>query len=459
MKGVQNYILRQSLPLLLLLYIIGSIVLIIKFKGVGTEADSITHFLIAKYAPQYPELFLDHWGKPIFTLLASPFAQWGFVGIKIFNALCVGINLVLIFKICRHLNFKFPALAGFFYLLFPLTLSTTYTGLTEPLFASFLITAIWLLLKGKVSIALVLISFTPFIRSEGLIIILAFGLFQSLHAKWKSLPYLLAGHLLFALIGAFYFKDFFWVFNRIPYANIGSPYGSGDWFHFFDKMTYVMGIPLMILFWLGFVGFSYKSLKKGFPLPNKLFIPACFLAFFLAHSLFWSLGIFNSMGLKRVFAALTPLMAILTLWGFENIFQLLNHNIRKVLQFALLGYILVFPFTSNPAATDFKSDLSLTEKQLALSNYEIVPAGKRLVYADPYLSLRYGIDPFNPNDYLQLHRNNWELIQKGDLIIWDNWHAPVDGGIEKERLEKMVIKGKLNKVSELGNYYRVYVAL
>ena len=34
-------------------------------------------------------LYLDHWGKPLFTLLASPFAQLGFAGMKAFNALCM----------------------------------------------------------------------------------------------------------------------------------------------------------------------------------------------------------------------------------------------------------------------------------------------------------------------------------------------------------------------------------
>jgi len=28
------------------------------------------HYLFARYAPSYPLLYLDHWAKPVFTILA-----------------------------------------------------------------------------------------------------------------------------------------------------------------------------------------------------------------------------------------------------------------------------------------------------------------------------------------------------------------------------------------------------
>ena len=48
--------------------------------GVTGETDSITHYQIARYAFKYPEYFLNHWGKPLFTILASPLAQFGYLG-------------------------------------------------------------------------------------------------------------------------------------------------------------------------------------------------------------------------------------------------------------------------------------------------------------------------------------------------------------------------------------------
>ena len=323
--------------------------------------------------------------------------------------------------------------------------------------ATCLLGSLLFMLQKKSTSALVLISFTPFIRSEGLVINLVFALFQTLNSKWKSLPYLLVGHLAFALGGAFYFKDMLWVFNRIPYASFGSPYGDGTWYHFFDKMTYVAGLPLVILFWIGLSLYTVRALKSLTKLKVESLIPLSFLAFFAAHSLFWSLGIFNSMGLKRVFAAITPFMALMALHAFENGSRLTSAKWIKPLQIVYLLYVLIFPFTSNPAATEFKRDLSLSEKQKSLSNFEIEPAGKRLVYADPYLSLRYDINPFNAEEYLQLHLDHWDKIKSDDLIIWDNWHAEYESGLSYATLEKMVRRKQLTKVTEIKPFYALYL--
>jgi hypothetical protein len=56
--------------------------------GVNGETDSITHYQIARHAFKYPQLFFDHWGKPLFTLLSAPFAQLGYIGSVVFNLLC-----------------------------------------------------------------------------------------------------------------------------------------------------------------------------------------------------------------------------------------------------------------------------------------------------------------------------------------------------------------------------------
>jgi hypothetical protein len=46
--------------------------------------DGIMHYYISNASWQNPSLFLDHWGKPLFILLSSPFSQFGFAGIVFF---------------------------------------------------------------------------------------------------------------------------------------------------------------------------------------------------------------------------------------------------------------------------------------------------------------------------------------------------------------------------------------
>src|ERR1043165_5405053 len=70
-------------------------VTIIAFDGTGDAGDSITHYLFSRYAPIHPQLYFDHWAKPLFVLLASPFAQLGITGMKIFNSL-VSLGTILV---------------------------------------------------------------------------------------------------------------------------------------------------------------------------------------------------------------------------------------------------------------------------------------------------------------------------------------------------------------------------
>ncbi|MDX5321819.1 MAG: hypothetical protein LPK45_11810, partial [Bacteroidota bacterium] len=49
--------------------------------------DGVMHHLFARYVPQHPGNLLDHWAKPFYVLLSTPFAQLGFLGSLLFNVL------------------------------------------------------------------------------------------------------------------------------------------------------------------------------------------------------------------------------------------------------------------------------------------------------------------------------------------------------------------------------------
>lgn len=73
----------------LLLAVIGAVFLwfLMQSEGYIGDADSATHYRFARYAWKYPVNLLDHWAKPVFTLLASPFAKFGHTGVSVFNLL------------------------------------------------------------------------------------------------------------------------------------------------------------------------------------------------------------------------------------------------------------------------------------------------------------------------------------------------------------------------------------
>lgn len=81
--------------------------------GVDGETDSITHYQIARYAFKYPSFFLNHWGKPLFTILASPLSQFGYSGAIAFNLLCGLLSAWFAYLIAKRLEYRHACMSVF----------------------------------------------------------------------------------------------------------------------------------------------------------------------------------------------------------------------------------------------------------------------------------------------------------------------------------------------------------
>jgi len=427
----------------ILVYFILAFFTIYFFQGTGDTGDSVHHYLFAKYAPVHPELFFNHWAKPLFVLLASPFAQFGFVGVKVFNVLITGASMYFTVRSAQNLQLKNSLLVFLIVLFSPLCYTLTFSGLTEPLFAFFIGLSFFLITKNKFITASVLISFLPFIRSEGLIIIGVLALFFLYKKQWKSLLLLSFGHIFYSIAGWPVTNDLLWVFNKIPYAQLSSTYGSGGIFHFVRQLFYVIGAPIYILFVVGVIKLIVSAFHKK--IHSELFI-IVFLGtgvFILAHSLFWYLGIFNSMGLKRVLIAIIPLISIMALVGYNFLTAEIPMKsiFKTTIQITFLGLIAIFPFTSNPAAINFKRDLMLTNNQRTiqtLSQYvlEIKEKGNTIAHANPYMSETLSLDHFDIQQRLEFTQDYMNFTKQGDILIWASWFCVIEHGVLENSLNK-----------------------
>ena len=398
------------------------------FNGTGDDGDSVTHYLFAKYAPLHPALFFDHWAKPLFVLLASPFVQFGFVGVKVFNAINVLISIFLTYRTAVTLHLKNALISGVMMICGPLYYVLTFSGLTEPLFGCFIIGGVLLAAKGKQNGAAVLVSFLPFIRSEGLIILGVFGLYFLLNNNRKSLLLLAMGSVIYSVAGWFVYDDLLWVFSKIPYATLNSVYGKGELFHFIYKLNYITGVPVFILFWAGVLAALFNLFKSPFIIDEKRLVFLCCLAFVVGHSLFWYLGIFNSMGLIRVLIGIMPLLALIGLQGFNLIteeIKMRGKYSNPVIQFLILAYIIAFPFTPNHAAVHFQKDMTLNTRQreaLSIANFIKVDRGTshQFLFNYHYLGDVLEIDYFDRSFRVDLNAENISEMKPGDMIIWQS---------------------------------------
>jgi hypothetical protein len=409
--------------------------------------DSVVHYFFARYAFQDPMLYLDHWAKPLFTMLASPFAQFGFSGMKLFNGLAGLLSAWLAYLVARKLDLKFTWLAIVFVFFAPAYFVKLFSGYTEPLFGLILIASIYLVLRQRPFPAAILLSFLPFVRSEGLILILVFAVYFVIRKNYKAIVFLAAGHIFYSVAGLLAGKSFLWIFTEIPYNTV-SIYGKGNFTHYPTQLLITLGVPLFLLSIVGItVLLISMAIKKIKPLTKnesevRILILGSFLAYFLFHTLSWGLGLFGSMGMARVLTAMVPLLAVISLIGFNFLISWKHKGkfpLQALVYIPLIGYTLAFPFLHNPASINREKDLKRTPEmnlmqKIAADINKDYP-GKFLYYSNPYLSYSLNINPFDRSKHLCF--TDWQVdkkLQPNSIVIWDNWFSVVE-----ERTDSIIL--------------------
>jgi hypothetical protein len=421
------------------------------FQGTGDVGDSIDHYFFARYAFEHPMNFLNSWAKPVFVFCALPFAQFGFIGIKIFNVLTALFTAWLMFLSLRKMECKLAWLSTVFLFASPLYFILMFSGLTEYLFAFFLVAGIYLFVNKHFWVAVVLLSFLPFVRSEGLLILPCILLYLAVKGKWKIMPAIISGHIFFGILGWIFKGDFLWMFTENAYSSYSNEYGTGNWNHFFIQLNYVIGTPLYFLFGIGFLvyflGLFFKKFRFVSFLPERyILVLLSFLVFFCAHIIFWKFGMYHSMGLKRVMNCVVPLIILIVIHGLEMIFALSNKYkfpFSKILVILFGLMVLIFPFTGNHAAINVYKDLALQadQKQIIKLVEKLklqFPAMKQnMIYCShPYIHLLLDMDPFDHNHIRSVGSfPSITIMGDSDLIIWDCSFAEHEDGVALELLE------------------------
>lgn len=408
----------------------------------GNNGDSVMHYLFSHHAFNYPEHFLDHWAKPVFVLLSSPFAYFGFKGIILFNIICVTLTSLITYYLAKELKLKYSLLVFPLFLFAPLFFNMIFSGLTEYLFGLILTGGILLMQKKHILASLILISFLPMVRSEGLIILGIFACYLIYQKHIKFLPVLFAGQVIYTIIGAFYYADILWILHEIPYNNMDSPYGQGGLFDFVFKLMYVIEKPLFILLVVGLLFYLFQLVKRKIEHSIFHLVIASTLSILIAHSIFWYLGIFNSMGLPRVLIVIVPLILIIVLYAVNLLISLIPQQGSIVLIIGVLIIAIITPFI--PKKNGINYNLQMFEiKDHNLIDHNLVPyvkselkeySDQRIYYSHPYISLALDIDYFDHSKHLEMQHLFEETLSPGTLIIWDNWFSELEANISFEQL-------------------------
>jgi hypothetical protein len=420
------------------------------YNGTGDSGDAIYHFQFAQAAFKHPELYLDHWGKPVFTLLASPFAQMGFIGVKLFNILVTLGAYYMTYEVARKLDMQNAWTVPFFMVGMHLWLNLIFSGLTEPLSALMLIAAIYLMLEERTAIwGVVLVSFLPFVRSEGLIMLCVFTLYLLYKKQWKYLPLLFLGHFVYGVLGAIWVHhDFWWIFNKVPYATTGA-YSSGHWWDFLNKTHLCIGLPNTILFLLGSVGLFIQILPFKFWNNIRLaqefiLIYGCLSALILGHTIFWTFGIANSFGMDRVLITIFPCITIVILRGLNLCLyqaERIMPNKSIFILLAILPFFTYFPFLSKKSGGWYWTINGEQRLVAQMVDYikQNIPNHKKYVFHTeiPYFAMLMEQDRFDDTQNRRMTRMK-ELgsFSRPSFVVWDSHFAFWDAQYKEADLDK-----------------------
>jgi hypothetical protein len=258
-------------------------------------------------------------------------------------------------------------------------------------------------------------------------------IFLLLKRKWKFIPVLLAGHLLYSLIGWFYYRDFLWVFNTLSYAVWNSSYGSGSPLNFVYGMVDFIGIPLIVLFCLGtlwgLISFSRNILQRtNFNTEEFWLVYGGFFSVWLSHIVFWNFGLFNSLGLMRVMIAVIPCAGIICLRGLNTILEMkiVSSNIllQKLLTALIVVVIFINPFLQpgNSCAFDLSGNQKATLKAADKLKERI--KGYTVYSSSAYSSYVFDYDIFDSTQHRMLQDiDKGGKIPSKSAIVWDDYYA------------------------------------
>ena len=406
-------------------------------------ADNFAHFNIARWAFRYPHLFLDHWGKPVFTILIAPFTQIGFYGARFFNIIAGLLAAWISYLLVSRWKLPKAWLAPVFVIFSPYFFVLMFSGMTEILFSLILILAIWLYFNNRFVFSAFILSFIFLVRTEGFIFFPIFFAALVLKRKFAAIPFLLSGFLIFSIVGWLYhYHNFWWLIDDLPYVGgTGGIYGSGKWYHFLEKMHGYLGFVVSFFFLAGMFIWISDWVRVRFRLKSEEFfrlflLGGCFWGYLAAHSYLWWIGEV-SLGLLRVMVGVVPLAAIIAVSGWGKMEKMISH---KSLKFLFLAVTIIFTiingvFKYKPA---FSTDPRLVVLDKAVNWLRQTDYFQQhLIIHDPYLAfsanidawdsrrLQYGFsDPTAPERALPNH----------SVFIWDAHFSQNEGRIAADKI-------------------------
>jgi len=397
-----------------------TIFLLLSSPGVYIH-DEVGHFLISQNAWNYPELMLDVWGRPLNTLLYMIPAKWGLTATRFLSLLMACLTVWLTTKVSELSGGRRLYLIPLLLWFQPWFNSFSYQAITEVPFSLCMIFGVSLWMSAREKSAAIVFGILPLIRHEGIVISSLYFMYMVYRRRRST------GTLTFLPLVAYnvmYFGVLLdWPFRVFLDAKSTGEYGHGSWFHFFPRLAYRAGLPVILL--------SLLALPLLLKQPRRFLYLAGYIAYFLVHTVIYRFGLFASGGYTVFLLPLAPALAITAGLGGE---KLMNHLetpptspskntllLRRLLQTLIVAValsVLIVGFTSRPVPVDDEGlAMQAASQWIDENGYTDKP-----IVASHVLFVYYHDLPWKP-----AHR--WDMpidlanLPDSCLLIWDRHYS------------------------------------
>lgn len=432
------------------------------------SGDGLAHYFIAQHVWNNPAELINHWGKPLFTLLSAPWTTFGYTGFILFNVAVYILTLWISFRIGKHVNFDSLLVSSL-----PLVLLTSMDyannllgGMTEVLFGFLVIASGFLILKKKWYWFAFVVSFAPFSRSEGQFLI-PIAIILLVYAKeFRALPFLLIGFTFYACLGYLLSGDFWWYLTQNPYGDASNIYGHGTWSHYFEFWYVHLGVVGLALLILGLVAF-FAGIQRKLYSKDKLVLIIYFATIYFGilgvHIYLWANGKSGALGLTRLAIHGWPGLILALYICFETVVK--HKSIKNILSIVLIvvsaitiyDYPLiddqVFPRKAKP------DEIAIIEGTQHVQSLSSINAYSKVYYYHPLVAYAVGENIKNGSgQFIQQGFYDFEAvigkIKPDDFIVWDSHFGPRDMNFPEDKtahFNTLAIFTPLNQYIHRGN--------
>lgn len=402
------------------------------------DADATFHYLDARDAWVDPAELLSAWDRPLFKLYLLLPAQGGVLAARVAMAALFGVLMWQTIELARELGVARPVLAGAFLILQPMVFSLASDTMSELPMALGIVVAIrlwqrgWTDRPGFLALSCLVVSLLPMVRPEGFWLCAMWGVMVLVATHvgplrrrlLLALP-LAAGSVLWMLACWIFIDNPFYVLDFWSWpARSYDVYGRGSLLHHVIRWPLYAGAVLTVLFIAG----VRPSWRREMSLPW-----AIWLLIFVLHSvLFWR-GWFASLGLMRILATTAPLTALICLFGWNHLAEVLPRRGWSALQrrraalvtLALATGIVLVHFVLRP---QHLRTLPMRRAVAQLQARDLIAGAPLIVISDKVVLAELNLPPrpsgvLDPGYDADALRGALRGAPVGTVGIWDNQRA------------------------------------